>query len=702
MKSQPKSNLISRFLPLIGAAIFLVSLPVTAQAQPVPDLSVTKVCFNQPLQSVLCTVTVTNLGAVPSVSPLKLTDVVSGAPANALFTGAGGTLPISCSPGAGPVLPIACSANIALLPNQQKTALFSFKLPMGGSFTNCATVTQQNAAGTLLDPNPANNTNICTTVTVPPPSGGGGSITIVTPPPSGACTSQTVVSGLHYPAQSCSQSTPGFLAGMMTSFHFTSKCTAPNTLLGVTNVSCQNAPIPGFTTGSVYQGTACCGTVAPLLGSITIEKDAQPNDAQAFTFTPSVVTIPAFQLDDDPSNSTLANSKTITNLPAGSYTFTEGLVSGWNLASIACTPSSGTTTNITTRAATINLAAGANVTCKFTNVKPPSGTGTLTIVKDAQPNDAQDFAFYAFGPNSGSIMPFLLDDDTGAVGQNNSLSNSKTFTLAPGSYSVKEDFFNPVPVTGWNLTGIACTSSTGMPVGTVDLSVKAFTVNLAAGDNVTCKFTNVKQPSGTGTLTIVKVVQPQNDPQAFTFTSNVPTSIPTFQLDNNPSTGTIPNSKTFTNLPAGVPYTVTENAVSGWTTPSLQCLVAVPGSTTTFTDQLNRTFTVNLAAGANVTCTFTNVKTWPSTAVVNIFNPMMPFGPQTVNISVGGTVTFNNVNSGVPWTITWLSGPSSFGPVPLPTSPSSGTTSPFTIPGTYTYTINGTPSFTLPGTIIVH
>ena len=579
MKSQPKSNLISRFLPLIGAAIFLVSLPVTAQVQPVPDLSVTKVCVNQPLQSVLCTVIVTNLGTVPSVSPLKLTDVVSGAPANALFNGAGGTLPISCSPGAGPVLPIACSANIALLPNQPKTALFSFKLPTGGSFTNCATVTQQNAAGTLLDPNPANNTNICTTVTVPPPSGGGGPITIVTPPPSGACTSQTVVSGLHYPAQSCSQSTPGFLAGMMTSFHFTSKCTAPNTLLGVTNVSCQNAPIPGFTTGSVYQGTACCGTVAPLLGSITIEKDAQPNDAQAFTFTPSVVTIPAFQLDDDPSNSTLANSKTITNLPAGSYTFTEGLVSGWNLASIACTPSSGTTTNITTRAATINLAAGANVTCKFTNVKPPSGTGTLTIVK---------------------------------------------------------------------------------------------------------------------------VVQPQNNPQAFTFTSNVPTSIPTFQLDNNPSTGTIPNSKTFTNLPAGVPYTVTENAVSGWTTPSLQCLVAVPGSTTTFTDQLNRTFTVNLAAGANVTCTFTNVKTWPSTAVVNIFNPMMPFGPQTVNISVGGTVTFNNVNSGVPWTITWLSGPSSFGPVPLPTSPSSGTTSPFTTPGTYTYTINGTPSFTLPGTIIVH
>ena len=487
MKFKPTFSLIAGVLPLLGALMVLTASPGTAQAQTGPDLKVTKVCVNGPMQSVLCTVTVTNLGTVPSVSPLSLTDVVTGAPADALFTGAGGTLPISCSPGAGPVSPIACSANTSLPPNQPKTALFSFKLPTGGSFTNCATVSQGQNAATLPDPNPANNTNICTAITVPPPSGSGGPITIVTPPPSGACASQTVVSGLHYPTQSCSQSTPGFLAGMMTSFHFKSKCTAPNTLLGVTNVSCQNAPIPGFPTGSVYQGTACCGIVPPLLGSITIQKDAQPNDAQDFTFTPSVVTIPAFQLDDDPTNNTLLNSKTITNLSAGSYTFTEGLVSGWNLASIVCTPSSGTTTNISTRAATINLAAGANVTCKFTNVKLP--------------------------------------------------------------------------------------------------------------------------PTGTGTLTIVKVVQPAGNLQAFTFTSNVPGSIPTFQLDNNPGTGTIPNSKTFTNLPAGVPYTVTENAVTGWTTPSLQCLVAVPGSTTTFTDQLNRTFTVNLAAGANVTCTFINLKT---------------------------------------------------------------------------------------------
>ena len=106
----------------------------------------------------------------------------------------------------------------------------------------------------------------------------------------------------------------------------------------------------------------------PTTGSITIVKDAQPNDAQDFTFTPSVATIPAFPLDDD-SDPTLSHQRVISGLPAGSYTFTETQVSGWTLASIVCTPSAGTTTNVVTGAATIVLAAGDNVTCTFTNVR---------------------------------------------------------------------------------------------------------------------------------------------------------------------------------------------------------------------------------------------------------------------------------------------------------------------------------------------
>ena len=123
-----------------------------------------------------------------------------------------------------------------------------------------------------------------------------------------------------------------------------------------------------------------------------------------------------------------------------------------------------------------------------------------------------------------------------------------------------------------------------------------------AANNQSC----VTNTVATGTLTIVKDAQP-DDPQDFNFTTVGNLLIPFDLDDDGPGGSPMPNSRTFT-VTSGVNYTVTEGAVSGWTTNSIQCLFAVPGLTTTFTDQLNRTFTVNLTPGANVTCTFTNNK----------------------------------------------------------------------------------------------
>jgi hypothetical protein len=127
--------------------------------------------------------------------------------------------------------------------------------------------------------------------------------------------------------------------------------------------------------------------------------------------------MPQFLLDDD-SDSTLSNMKTYSGLPAGTYAFTETQVPGWTLASISCTPSSGTSTNLTAATATIVLAAGDNIVCTFVNTKP--ATGSITIVKDAQPNDAQDFAFT---PSQATMPQFLLDDDSDST-----LSNMKTYS----------------------------------------------------------------------------------------------------------------------------------------------------------------------------------------------------------------------------------------------------------------------------------
>lgn len=93
--------------------------------------------------------------------------------------------------------------------------------------------------------------------------------------------------------------------------------------------------------------------------------------------------------------------------------------------------------------------------------------------------------------------------------------------------------------------------------------------------------------------------------------------------------------------------------------------------------------------------------TWPLKATVNIYNPMTPFGPQSVDIAAGGTVTFNNVNSGTAWTIRSVGTPS-FPDVPLATSPATANTVPLSAPGTYEYKIDGTNPIVVHGFIIVH
>ncbi|HXF04975.1 MAG TPA: choice-of-anchor Q domain-containing protein [Blastocatellia bacterium] len=165
-------------------------------------------------------------------------------------------------------------------------------------------------------------------------------------------------------------------------------------------------------------------------------------------------------------------------LAPGTYTFTEStLPTGWAFQDLVCQLTTGTNSeteiNLTTRMATIMLAAGETVICTFTNIK----LGSITIIKEAVPDDRQDFSFTW----SGDIGTFLLDDDNDAT-----LPNQRTFSnLMPGSYMVSED-----SVSGWRLTDLVCTDPGG---GTkVNLSQRTATIDLAAGETVTCTFTNTR------------------------------------------------------------------------------------------------------------------------------------------------------------------------------------------------------------------
>lgn len=119
------------------------------------------------------------------------------------------------------------------------------------------------------------------------------------------------------------------------------------------------------------------------------------------------------------------------------------------------------------------------------------GAGSITIVKDADPDTATDFEF---DPSANlQAANFFLDDDNDAV-----LSDEKEFGgLAPGTYTVSE-----LATPGWDLDSIDC------PLGQNDTSVvtigaDSVTIGLVDGESITCTFTNV---AATGTLEVVKDV----------------------------------------------------------------------------------------------------------------------------------------------------------------------------------------------------
>ena len=96
-----------------------------------------------------------------------------------------------------------------------------------------------------------------------------------------------------------------------------------------------------------------------------------------------------------------------------------------------------------------------------------NNTGTVIIIKDAIPNDAQDFSYTTTGNGLGS---FSLDDDSNAT-----LSNTKTFSnIAAGAKTITES-----SNTDWKLADIICSDPDSGT--TVDLQSATANIDLDAG-----------------------------------------------------------------------------------------------------------------------------------------------------------------------------------------------------------------------------
>ncbi|KRA16123.1 DUF11 domain-containing protein [Lysobacter sp. Root604] len=202
--------------------------------------------------------------------------------------------------------------------------------------------------------------------------------------------------------------------------------------------------------------------------------------------------------DNLPSSLRVANPAAIANTCGGTVTAASGataiVASGITLnAGVSCTISVNVT-NVpgqTNTSCAANPAAFTNSTINITGttsalfpdfnpvclvVQPAA---TIVVVKDAVPNDAQDFAFTATGTG---LSAFSLDDDGDAT-----LSNTRNFTgLAAGSYTITE-----TAVAGWALTGLVCSDPTGNSSG--NTGTRVATIDVAAGETVTCTYTNTKR-----------------------------------------------------------------------------------------------------------------------------------------------------------------------------------------------------------------
>ena len=215
-------------------------------------------------------------------------------------------------------------------------------------------------------------------------------------------------------------------------------------------------------------------------GTVTVIKDAVPNSPQDFGFTTTGGLSPStFTLDDDGAPP-LSNQRVFADRLPGTYTVTEDAdPSGWQLTDLVCT-GGGLDTSVAGRTATIGLDPEESVVCTFTNTEE----GSITIALDTVPDDRQDFEFTATGLTPSA---FTLDDD-GDLPFPSSTSDTRVFSgVLPGTYDVIES----VPLL-WQLASIVCVDPDSGSTG--NAGTFTATVDLDAGEVVTCTFTNSLLP----------------------------------------------------------------------------------------------------------------------------------------------------------------------------------------------------------------
>jgi hypothetical protein len=261
----------------------------------------------------------------------------------------------------------------------------------------------------------------------------------------------------------------------------------------------------------------------------------------------------------------------------GTYSVAEAVPAGWTKTGDTCQ--------------NVAVGAGETKTCTITNTKK----ATLVISKDAV-GGSDTFNFTASG--DGLPSSFAI---TG--------SGSRTFTnLMPGGFRTVEEGALP---SHWDFTSLSCQITVlGDGTSSANTSGQAATsINLGAGDTLTCTYTNTER----GRIRIIKGAVGGDGTTTFDFSSTGGLPSPADSGGNftltPPTAGTA--SVTFSDLKPGN-YTVTETGPFGtgetdWKLASAVCSATGTGSSGN-QDGTNPTANINVGPDGSVTCTFTNVR----------------------------------------------------------------------------------------------
>ncbi len=281
----------------------------------------------------------------------------------------------------------------------------------------------------------------------------------------------------------------------------------------------------------------------------------------------------------------------VSGLSAGTHAVTELVPAGWKLTGLSCSdPTGGTTVSLEGKTATVALAVGETVTCTFTNDKTSlPANGVINVVKTTVGGDAT-FGFTAQG---GGTRPFALTTSSG-------VSPAKAFTgLAAGTYTVTER----VPA-GWVLSSITCADPTGNSSG----AGATATVDLAAGETVTCTFAN----GATAGIVVEKTALGGDG--TFSFGGTASFSIAT-------TSGSGRDETTFASVPGGLPVTIAESLPVGWVLSGAACRDATTNAPAGIA--VANGVQVTPAAGQRLICAFTDTRLARLT-VVEVSSPRVP------------------------------------------------------------------------------